>query len=380
MANSKIKILFLDHTPFIGGAQLSLIDHLKTIDKEKFEVMFGCSVNAEKIGLTHDLEKFGIKYKILSFAKLKSLNPLVLYNLIKDILEVRSLIKKEKFDLVFANTVRTHILSSLAALFTKTKVIWFMQDFTFPLFLFKILKCLPDKIIYISKATAANYGEKVEANNIVYIGSDFYKNQITGEQIKNKKIEWNIVDDKTITIGYAGRLVEWKGADLLIKAVSELIHEGINNIKCVIIGSGDGQKGNNEAYLKKLVRENKLEDKVVFTGHRMDVFICMSAFDALCLTSIEPEPFGLVIVEAMMAKTLVFATNDGGPVEIINNRETGFLFEKNVTALTQVLKMAINDSGLRKKIINAAYEMAINNFSVKKMTEDFEKIYFDLLK
>jgi len=380
MANSKIKILFLDHTPFIGGAQLSLIDHLKTIDKEKFEVMFGCSVNAEKIGLTHDLEKFGIKYKILSFTKLKSLNPLVLYNLIKDILEVRNLIKKEKFDLVFANTVRVHILSCLAALFTHAKVIWFMQDFTFPLFLFKILKYLSDKIVYISKATAVNYGEKVAANNIVYIGSDFYKNQITEEQIKNKKIEWNVVDDKTITIGYVGRLVEWKGADLLIKAVSGLVNEGINNIKCIIIGSGEGQKGNNEAYLKKLVQENKLEDKVVFTGHRTDIFICMSALDALCLTSIKPEPFGLVIVEAMMAKTLVVATNDGGPVEIIKNGETGFLFEKKATSLIHVFKMAISDFELRKKIIEKAYNSAINNFSVKKMTEDFEKIYFDLLK
>ena len=59
MAEKKIKILFLDHTPFIGGAQLSLIDHLLTINKERFEVVFGCSVNAQKLGLTDKLEKQG---------------------------------------------------------------------------------------------------------------------------------------------------------------------------------------------------------------------------------------------------------------------------------------------------------------------------------
>jgi len=379
MVNSKIKILFLDHTPFIGGAQLSLIHHLKTIDKEKFEVMLGCSANAEKINLTGSLKKYGIKYRILTFTKLKSLNPAVLYNLISDILEIRSLIKKEKFNLVFANTVRAHILSSLAALFSRVKVIWFMQDFTFPIFLFKIFKYLPDKIVYISKAAANNYGEKADDNSIVYIGSDFYKNQISEDQVRDKKNEWNITDGRTITIGYVGRLVKWKGADLLIEAIALLSDEGINNVKCVIIGSGKGQEGDNEAYLKELARKNKLENKVIFTGYRLDISLCMSALDVLCLTSVEPEPFGLVIVEAMMAKTLVIATDSGGPVEIIKHGETGFLIEKNALSLTQALKTAINNFELRKKIIEQAYRSAADNFSVKKMTSDFEKIYINLL-
>ena len=254
-----------------------------------------------------------------------------------------------------------------------------MQDFTFPLLLFKILKYSADKIIYISQAAAIHYKEKVKVDNIVYIGSDFYKNQISDEQIKSKKLEWGIADNQTITIGYIGRLVKWKGADLLIKALPLLLNQKIDNFKCIIVGSGHNQKGNNEDYLKELVRKNNLENRVIFTGHRSDIQLCMSSMDIVCLTSLEPEPFGLVIVEGMMARSFIIATNYGGPVEILKDGQTGFLVEKNAESLAQALKIAIADPQLRKKIIGVAYEAAVNNFSVKKMTDDFEKIYYNLL-
>lgn len=379
MSGKKIKILFLDHVPFIGGAQLSLVDHLKTIDKNKFEVIFGCSAEAPAIGLAGSLEKYGIKYKILAFARLKSPNPAVLYKLFKDISEIRTLLKKEKFDLIFANTVRAHILSCLAAFGCRAKVIWFMQDFTFPVFLFKILKRLADKVIYISAATAAYYREKAGPDEIVHIGSDFYKQRMEEIQVKNKKAEWGVIGEQTAVIGYVGRLVRWKGADLLIKALPLLLKQGISNFKCVIIGSGCGQQEDNEGYLKRLVKENRLEDKVIFTGHRSDIPLCMSALDILCLTSLEPEPFGLVIVEAMMAKTLAIATGSGGPAEIIKNGQTGFLVSPSPTAFSQALKIAITGRQLRERMVVAAYGQAVNNFTAQKMTDKFEKIYLSLL-
>lgn len=374
MASNKIKILFLDHTPFIGGAQLSLVDHMGAIDRKKFQIIYGCTENAKNIGLTKLLDEQKIDYRFFKFEKLKIFSPAALINFFNSVKELKSFVKKENIDIVFANTVRTHIISAFSA--NGAKLIWFMQDFTFPLPLFKLLKWIPDRIIYISKAAAANYHEKVTANNIVYLGSNFLKQDITEENANRIRQEWNIGNGE-IAIGFVGRLVKWKGADLLIKAFKKLREEGITNVKCIIIGSGKNQDDNIEHDLKAYVLQNKLEN-VIFTGHRNDIAACMRTLDILCLTSIEPEPFGLVIVEAMMAKTLVIATNQGGPAEIIEEGKTGFLADIKESSFAHTLKKVINDNGLRNRVIETAYQKATEKFSVEKMTEKFEEIYLNL--
>lgn len=378
----KIKILFLDHTPFVGGAQISLIQHLEEINRDKFDIIVGCSSNAEELGLTKQYDKLNIKYYFVSFGHLKSFNPFVFFKLIKSVREVRKIIKKEKADLVFGNTIRSDIVGGLAVLFSKVKIVWFIQDYTFPKFLFNFLKFIPEKILYVSKSIADYYSVQInDKNKVIYIWRNFYKRtaKITEDQIQLKRQEWG-ASNNTVAIGYIGRLVHWKGPQVLIEAVDLLIKQGIKNIKCVIIGSGKGQKTNNEQDLKEMVRNRKLENYIIFTGHQKDIPLYMFSLDIFCLTSIEPEPFSSVVIEAMMAKIPVIGTNIGGTPEIVKNKKTGLLVKpNNAYELSQSIKKFIDKELLRKEITKRAYNHVMKYNTGEFITKKLENIYKQII-
>ena len=379
----KRKILFLDHTPFIGGAQLSLISHLEKINKNEFKILVGCSTKAKELGLVEEYSKLNIGYFFISFGHLKVFNLLAFFRLVKSVREVRRVIKKEKIDLIFGNTVRADIVGSLATLFSRTKIVWFIQDYTFPKTLFNFLKFIPEKIFYVSHSVAHYYRVKEnEKHRVIYIWRNFHEKVaiVPREAISKKRENWGAGKD-TVIIGYVGRLVEWKGPQILIEAVEILLKEGFKNIKCIIIGSGKGQEESNEEEVKNLVNNKNLTNDVVFTGFESNIPLSILSLDILCLPSIEAEPFSSVVVEAMMAKIPVIGTNIGGTPEIIKDEQTGLLIPpKDKQALSLAIKRLIVNKELRSRIINKAYNYAINNHTSKYITTKLQKEYLLILK
>lgn len=86
-----------------------------------------------------------------------------------------------------------------------------------------------------------------------------------------------------------------------------------------------------------------------------------------------PEPFGLVVIEAMAFGTPVIAYPNGAIPEIIENKQTGFIV-KNVSGIVGAIKKI--DKIDRKK----CRETVENKFSVEKMVENYEKIAFNIVE
>lgn len=379
--NGKKKILFLDHTPFIGGAQLSLINHLKTINRDIFDVFVCCSENARAVGLVDYFNELKIKYYFIGFEHLKSYNPAVFFRLIKTVRGALNIIREEKIDLIFANTARAIVAGSIASVIANSKIVWFIHDYTFPRNLFRLLKFIPKRIFYTSRSAANYYSSAINENNkVIYAGNDYYKNKITGKQITQKRKEWK-ADDNIIVIGYVGRLVEDKGAHILIHAVNFLTQKGIKNIKCVIVGTGKGQEENNEQKLTELVRELNLSNYVVFAGYQKNSKLYISSFDILCFTSIKKEAFGIVIIESMMCGTPVISTDIAGPNEIIKNEATGLLVKpNNPGTLSDAIERLIFDKQLKERMVNNAYKYVVKHHTNEKFTKDLATEYMGILK
>lgn len=374
---NKKKILFLDHTPFIGGAQISLLQQLKKLDKNKLDFFVACSDKAREIGLCDRFSKIGVDCRILPLERLKIWSPVVFFRFFLSASRLRNLVNKEGVDIVFCNTVRTSIISALVLFFSKSKLIWFLQDYTFPRALFFFLKFIPNRIIYVSTSVRDFYSS---AGEVVYNGSDIYErfSSLDSGDIQDKRKELGVKNDDVL-LGYVGRLVSWKGAFVLLEAVNKLIKDGVCNIRCVLVGTGDNQDEDIEQELKDYVVLNGLEDSVVFTGYQEDIALYMKAIDIFCLTSIEPEPFGLVLVEAMMSGAVVISSNLGGPREIIKNGENGFLVESgDCVELAEILKKVISNQELRRKIVPVSYDYAIKNYSLDVFVKRMELIFQDL--
>jgi glycosyltransferase involved in cell wall biosynthesis len=378
--DSKKKILFLDHTPFAGGAQLAILEHIEKINKNDFDVFVACSEKAGELGFFERYEKAGVKFFVIPFGKLKKFNFFVFFKFFQTFLAVRKILKQKKIDIIFTNTVRADIVGLFSSVFTKTRVIWYLMDDTFPKFLFWALKYFPDIIFFISNAIAESHniipGER--KYKLLYLWSDFddkMKN-FSAEDVAEQKKRWNIRGE--YVVGYVGRLVVDKGVQFLLEAIEILVKKGIN-IKCVVVGSGKNQEGDNENILKSFVMGKGLEEKIIFTGFSDKIPLCMLCFDAICLPSIVVEGFGLVLAEAMLLKIPVIATNIGGPSEIIKHKETGLLVPpKNAQALAASIEYLIDNREEAKKYTEAAFQYSRENFLLDSTNKKLENIYKNL--
>lgn len=125
------------------------------------------------------------------------------------------------------------------------------------------------------------------------------------------------VQDADLFAVLAGNLRPWKGQDLAIRAVAHASREHSLRIRMVLAGDTASEHTDYEAYLHRLIREEGLEGSVRLLGQRQDLPELFAAADVAIHSSRRPEPFGLVVVEAMAAGTPVIASNQGGPREII---------------------------------------------------------------
>jgi len=128
-----------------------------------------------------------------------------------------------------------------------------------------------------------------------------------------------------------------------------------------------------------MVKEKGLQGTVILTGQRADVPILMKTFDVFCHTSIEPEPFATVVVEAMMAGVPVIGTNIGGTPEIISHGQTGFLVPPDdPQKLAAVLSHLAADQKLRQKVGREGQKLVTVKNSEAVVTRQVEEIYTKL--
>ena len=188
----------------------------------------------------------------------------------------------------------------------------------------------------------------------LHLGVDELK--IDAKKLQTLQQEYAL-EDKFI-VGIVGRIEEAKGQYLLIEALTQLKDLAI---KVVIVGAAMDAN-----YLQKLqerVRQLSLEGRVVFTGFTPDVNEHIGLCD-VCVLATKKETFGLVVIESMVNRVPVIATNQGGPLEIISDGEDGVFFDRSVDDLAEKIRLLYRERELCKKMGESAY---------KKVKEQFNK-------
>ena len=201
------------------------------------------------------------------------------------------------------------------------------------------------------------------------INTDYFNPKKIKESDKNLlKKKWNITDEKKIIL-LPGRLTEWKGQEMFIEAIS-LLKKNLSEIEfiAVILGSDQGRK----IYKKKLIRlveQHRLSGNVIFIDHLELMPIAYEISTVIVSSSIEPEAFGRVSVEAQSMEKPIVASNIGGSNETIINDKTGFLFKAGDSKnLSEKLKEVLNLSELTLNGIGAeGRKNIIAKFNVEKM-------------
>ena len=201
------------------------------------------------------------------------------------------------------------------------------------------------------------------------INTDYFDSSTIIETDEDKLLKkWEIKRGKKIIL-MPGRLTEWKGQELFVESINlvnkELGHEAFY---AVILGSDQGRK----IYKKKLMRlveQYRLTGQVRFVDACKKMPIAYKISNIIISSSIEPEAFGRVAVEAQSMGKPVIASNIGGSNETIIDNKTGFLFQSgNAESLSKkIIEVLQLDETTLKSMGNEGRKNVIKKFNIEKM-------------
>ena len=201
------------------------------------------------------------------------------------------------------------------------------------------------------------------------INIDYYESSTKLENDEKKLLkDWEIKKDKKIIL-LPGRLTPWKGQELFIEAINLVnIELGYEAFYAVILGSDQGR----DLYKKKLTRlseQYRMTKQLRFIDHCNDMALAYKISDIIISSSIEPEAFGRVAVEAQSMEKPIIASNIGGSNETIIDNKTGFLFDSgSAKSLSDKILNVLNfNDTLLKSIGIEGRKNIANKFNVEKM-------------
>jgi glycosyltransferase involved in cell wall biosynthesis len=179
---------------------------------------------------------------------------------------------------------------------------------------------------------------------------------------------------------WCGRLQRWKGAHVFLRAAA-IARQSIPSAQFVIVGGTlMGLEPDHASDLRTLARTLGLESAVRFAGQQADVWSFLQAADVVVHSSVSPEPFGLVILEAMLAGRAVIASAAGGPLEIVEPGATGLLVPPgDATALGAALVRLLGDPAAASRMGREGRRRAERYFSAAAMTTRIEALYNEVL-
>lgn len=373
-----MKILFLDQSGKPGGAELCLIDIAKPYQDN-------CLVGLFADGSFKDLlAKNHIPVQVLTNQAIQVKKESSLSQGLASITQLAPLISKvvkiaRNYDLIYANTQKALVVGAIASIFSRRPLVFHLHDILSPEHFSKtnrnISVTLANRASLVivnsqaSKKAFIQAGGKAELVEIVYNGFDpqkYINNEADIQQVR-QKLE---LDDKFI-VGHFSRLAPWKGQHILIEALAKCPPE------VAVILVGDALFGEQD-YVKQLhqqIDKLQLQNRVKFLGFRNDIPLLMAACNLVAHTSTSPEPFGRVIVEAMLSGTPVVAAASGGAVELVESSVNGFLATPgNPQELTEIINICLSDKQKTDAIAQKARNSASQRFHVVNINQQIAQL------
>jgi glycosyltransferase involved in cell wall biosynthesis len=374
------RILFLDQSSSLGGAELCLLDIAKTYRDH-------CSIALFSDGpFRHLLEAHAINVQIIGKKAIALTKDGTLRQSLSAIGETWPRITAiataaRQYDLIYANTPKALVIGAIASLLARKPLIYHLHDIISPehfspiniQLLIRLANSRALHIIANSEASRTAFiqsGGKSDCISVIYNGFD--PSHYTIDPLLRPQIRklWNWPKDHFV-IGHFSRLSPWKGQHILLEALKYCPEE----IVAVFVGDALFGEDDYRSMLTEKVEALGLGDRVKFLGFQSQVPDLMSACDLITHTSTAPEPFGRVIVEAMLSGIPVIAAGAGGALELIEQDHTGQLTPPgDVQALAAAIKQSYYNRDRTQTQTQTAQIQASNRFNQAQIQTQITKL------
>jgi len=178
-------------------------------------------------------------------------------------------------------------------------------------------------------------------------------------------------------IGVVGRITPLKGHDIAIRAVQQLMQQGVSVTLC-LIGDAPPERPHLRRRLEELAASLGVEGAVEWLGTRPDIPEILASLDLLIAPSTYPESFGRSLIEAQAVGVPVVASRLGAFIELIEDRVTGLLVQpRHPTELANAITRLLRDPGLRERMAQQARRRVERHFTLERMVESTLAVYRD---
>lgn len=374
-----MKILFLDQSGKPGGAELCLLDIAKPYRDR-------CLVTLLADGPFRNLlEQHQIPVQVLSSDGIQvrkdsswrqglgSLAPLL--PLITKVVRL-----SRGYDLIYANTPKALVVGAIAAWLSRRPLVYHLHDILSPdhfsamnrrLAVTLANRCA-SLVIANSEASRTAFiaaGGRTDLTQVIYNGFESQAYQSVIPDVAQLRQQLGL--ESQFVVGHFSRLSPWKGQHVLLEALARCPED----ITALFVGDALFGEQQYVEQLHQQVNALGLQKRVRFLGFRSDVVTLMKLCDLIAHTSTAPEPFGRVIVEAMLCGKPVVAAKSGGAVELITPEIDGWLTTPgNPQQLAAVINLCRNQPERSKAIAHQAQIQASQRFDLSTINQQIAQL------
>ena len=370
-----MKVLLFTDSDVFAGTERHILDLACALRDEKLDVTVACPIPSPLATQCQNAQ-----VQVLDVPKKGLIDW-------KAVRVLRRLLKSEQINVVHAHNARTALASALAVilarrgrLVTTQHALWHKRTLQnglkakVSLGAHRWLSQQTHCVIAISDAVRdllVGRGDNGEKITVVRNGIPDVSLQIL-EDAEKMREELKIGDAPFVFC--AARLEHEKDVTSLIEAMKVVV-EQTPNVQCLVAGEGVLRDE-----LQSQIDELKLSSNVRLLGFRDDVLDLMRACDVFVLPSLA-EPFGLVLIEAMALSKPVVATDEGGPREIVQDGESGFLVApSSPRGLADALLKLLNDEKSRAQMGQKSRARYKELFTAQRMAQEIADVYRKALK
>jgi hypothetical protein len=187
------------------------------------------------------------------------------------------------------------------------------------------------------------------------------------------------VPDGVFTVAVLGRISQWKGQDVLVRALAEPSLAAAGAVGLIAGAPWRGEE-RRERELRELARRLGVADRVRFVGFRDDLETVLGAADVVAVPSTQPDPLPNAALEAGAAGCVVVAARHGGLPEIVRDGETGVLVTPgDHVELAEALASLAADPARRAAIGAAAARRLREFFPAERLLREVQALYDELI-
>jgi glycosyltransferase involved in cell wall biosynthesis len=355
---TKLRVVYLDHCAKLSGGELALLRLLPALDGVEPHVIL-----AEDGPLVPRLLQAGVSVEVLPLAerarelRRDRVRPLgvpgssLLHSVVYSFRLARRL-RQLRPDLVHTNSLKAALYGGIAARAASIPIVWHIRD--------RIADdYLPVAAVRLVRLLARHVPDIVVANSTSTLATlpGVRNGTVAASPVEPAPVNGRPYDRRPLRVGIVGRIAPWKGQHVFLEAFARAFPNG--DEEAVVIGEPLFGEDVYNGELHELSARLGLKGRVTFTGFRERIPSELAKLDVLVHASVVPEPFGQVVAQGMAAGVPVVAAAAGGPAELIDDGDTGLLYEPgDVDEIAEILTKLARDEALRARLGAAAREKA----------------------